>query len=314
MRTRTRRPSTHLTSSLSIMKPKELAALILLAAVWGGSFLFIRVAVPSLGPFALVLGRLVLAALVLAAVAIVIRRPVDIRRHARQLLVLGALNAAIPFTLISSAELHLTASLAAILNATTPLFAAAFSVTWLGERWTTARGLGLLAGVAGVTIMVGWSPVPLTAATLLAVGAMLVASAGYAASGIYTRRRLAGVSTYSLALGQQLGALVWLLLPAAIWRPAGPIPTSALWAVVALAVVCTAGAYLLYFYLIETVGPTRTTTVTYIVPAFGVLWGAIFLDEPITVGMVIGFAFVLVSVVLVNGVRFRRARPVASSQ
>lgn len=288
------------------MKPKDVAALILLAAVWGGSFLFIRMAVPSLGPVPLVAGRVVLAALALALVLAALRRPVELRRHARGLLVLGAVNAAIPFTLISWAELHLSAALASTLNATVPLFTALLSVAWLGERLTSVRTVGLLLGVAGVAVLVGWSPLPLTAATVLSVLAMLGATLCYAFAGVYTRRSLAGASTWTLALGQQLGAAVWLAGPAALRWPAERPPVAAVGAVLALGLLCTALAYVLYFRLISSVGPTKTGTVTYIVPLFGMAWGTLFLGEPVTGGMFAGLALILASMLLVNEVKLGR--------
>jgi drug/metabolite transporter (DMT)-like permease len=298
------------------MRPKELAALVALAAVWGGSFLFIRVAAPALGPLPLVLGRVAIAAAALwAGMRLSGQRPV-LRPHLRKLLVLGAVNAAIPFTLISAAELRLTASLAAMLNATVPLWGALFGVLWLGERVTTRRAAGLLVGVAGVAALVGWSPIALTPATALSVVAMLVATCCYGLAGVFTKRQLAGVPAPTLALGQQLAATVWLAAPA-LWRAPDAHPTvTASLAVLALALACTAIAYLLYFHLVGAVGPTKTNTVTYLVPLFGMLWGALFLGESVTGGMLGGLACILASVVLVNEVRLGALvprRPVAAA-
>jgi len=285
------------------MKPKDAAALILLAAVWGGSFLFIRMAVPSFCPLPLVAGRVSLAALALAAVVAALRRPVELRANARGLLVLGATNAAIPFTLISWAELHLSAALASTLNATVPLFSALLSVLWLRERVTGRRVAGLLLGVAGVAVLVGWSPLPLNAATVLSVLAMLGATLCYAFAGVYTRRRMQGASTWTLALGQQVAAAAWLAGPALARMPAARPPAQAVGAVIGIALLSTALAYVLYFHLIARIGPTRTYTVTYIVPCFGMAWGALFLGEPVTGGMFAGLALILSSVLLVNEVK-----------
>ena len=289
----------------------ELAVLALLAAVWGGSFLFIRVAVPELGPLPLVLGRVAIAGVLLALLAAARRQPVALRRHWRALLVLGAVNAALPFTLISAAELHLTASLAAVLNATVPMWAALLGVGMLGERLTAKRGAGLLLGVAGVAILVGWSPLPRTLATGASVAAMLVATASYAYAGIYTRRRLAGVPAPTLALGQQLGAAAWLAVPAAATLPGHAPGRAAIGALLALGVLSTAVAYVLYFWLLERVGPTRTTTVTYVIPVFGTAWGTLFLGERAGAGTFVGLAAILASVVLVNDLRLSGRRRTA---
>lgn len=292
------------------MKPRDLAALLVLAALWGGSFLFIRVAAPALGPFPLAAGRVAIAALVLWLGFVVLGRPTGVRAHWRPLLVLGALNAAIPFVLIGAAELHLTASLAAMLNATVPMWAAAFAALWLGERVTRKRAAGLLAGVVGVSVLVGWSPIALTTATVLSVLASLVATASYALAGIWAKKRLAGVPGSTLALGQQLGAAAWLLVPTAATLPQAEPTRPALLALLALALLSTTVAYLIYFHLLAAVGPTRTTTVTYLLPVFGTAWGALFLDEPVTRGMIAGLLLVLGSVVLVNDVRLPLRRRV----
>jgi drug/metabolite transporter (DMT)-like permease len=285
------------------MRLKDLAALLALAAVWGGSFLFIRIAAPSLGPFPLVAGRVVLGGLVLWAGLAAFGQRVRLREHWRKLLVLGALNAAIPFALIATAELRLTASLAAMLNATVPFWAALFGVVWLGERITARRAAGLVLGVIGVGILVGWSPIRMTTGTLLSVAAMLVSTCSYALSGVYTKRALSGVPGPTLALGQQVGATVWLIAPA-LWQLPHAHPTrAAAISLLLLAVLSTAVAYLLYFHLIAALGPTNTTTVTYLIPLFGTVWGALFLGEPVTAGMLVGLALILGSVLLVNQVR-----------
>ncbi len=285
------------------MKLLDLLTLVVLAAVWGSSYLFIRVAVPAFGPAALVGGRVALGALLLGGFTVAFRRRVELRPIAGRLLMLALLNAAVPFVLISAAELHITASFAAVLNSTTPLFAAVFAVPWMNERFTPARTVGLFLGIAGVAVLVGWSPIPFTLPVALAVVAMLAASAGYAAAGIYARVRLAGVPTYTLALGQQVGAVAWLAVPTLVWAPSAVPPRDAWLALLALGVICTALAYLLYFRLLERVGPTKVTTVTYLIPGFGILWGVVFLGEPLTGGMAAGLALVLVSMVLVNEVR-----------
>ncbi|MFL5618114.1 MAG: DMT family transporter [Gemmatimonadaceae bacterium] len=285
------------------MTPLDLLLLAALATVWGGSYFFIRVAVPSFGPAALVALRVVIGGLLLWGIARALRRPLEVRRHLPRLAILGLLNAALPYMLISAAELHLTASFAAILGATVPLFAAAFGARLLGERLSAARLGGLLLGIAGVGVMVGWGPMALDRTTVLSVLAMLVASASYASSGIYTKLKLKGVSTYSLALGQQIGAFVWLAVPGAVLMPRHAPSPAALGSLLALGALSTGVAYLLFFKLLERVGPTKTTTVTYLIPIVGMLAGALVLDEPLTSGMFVGLVLVLASVLLVNEVR-----------
>lgn len=285
------------------MTPIDLLLLVALATVWGASYFFIRVAVPAFGPAALVALRVVIGGLLLWLVAAALRRPIVVRRHLPRLAILGLLNAALPYLLISAAELHLTASFAAILGATVPLFAAVMAARLLGERLNASRVGGLVLGIVGVAVMVGWGPMALDGATVLSVLAMLVASASYASSGIYTKLKLKGVSTYSLALGQQLGALVWLAIPGALLVPKTAPSSAAVGSLLALGLLSTGVAYLMFFELLERVGPTKTTTVTYLIPIVGMLAGAVMLGEPLTGGMLVGLVLVLASVLLVNEVR-----------
>ena len=287
----------------------DLALLLGLATLWGGSYFFIRVAVPAFGPAALVMLRVVIGGVLLWGVALATRRRIDLRPHLPRLVVLGLLNAALPYMLISAAELHLTASFAAILGATVPLFAAALGARLLDERLSATRIGGLVMGVVGVAVMVGWGPMTLDAKTLLSVVAMLAASASYAGAGIYTKLRLRGVPTFTLALGQQLGAFVWLAVPGVLVPPRVMPSLPAVGALLALGALSTAVAYLLYFRLLERVGPTKTTTVTYLIPIVGMLGGALVLREPLTAGMLAGLGLVLGSVLLVNEVRITAWRP-----
>lgn len=294
------------------MKAGDVVQFIVLAVLWGGSYLFIRVAVPEFGPAFLGLVRLALGAVLLGAYALVTDRRLALRRHAGPLILLGALNAAVPYTLIALAELHVTASLAALLTGTAPLFAAAFSALWLGERLTPPRIAGLLGGLLGVAVMVGWSPLEATTATVLSVLAMLAASASYAAAGIYARLRLRDVPVHTLALGQQLGALLWLAVPGLAWMPRHVPSTEALLSVLALGMLSTAVAYVLFFRLLASLGPTKTATVTYLIPVTGLMWGVALLDEPVTRGMLAGLGIVLGSVMLVNEVRVGAVRLVTA--
>jgi len=284
------------------MTPKQLGALLLLAAVWGASFLFYRVAVPVLGPFVLVELRVLLAGLALLAYALIVRKKLELRANLGKLFILGLLNSVIPFTLIAAAQLTLSASLASILNATTPLFAAIAASIWLSEKLSVKRLMGLPIGVLGVAALVGWSPLEFNAQVALAVGMMLLAALAYALAGIYIKHQLTGVSGLTLAAGQQLSAAAMLIVPATLNVPTTPPSLTVALAVLALALVSTALAYLLYFYLMAEVGPTKTLSVTYLIPLFGSLWGVLFLQERFTAGMLVGLALVMLSVTLVNEV------------
>lgn len=297
------------------MRPADLVTLVVMAALWGGSYLFIRIGAPAFGPVALMGARVALAAVVLWIALRALGQRAALRPYAGRLLVLGLLNAALPFTLVAAAELRLTASLVAVLGATVPLFGALLSAVFLRDRLTVRRGAGLLTGLIGVAVLTGWSPVTLDGTALASIGATLLASLSYASAGVFSKRTLSGVAPATLALGQQVGALAWLAVPSLLLLPDVPPPSSAVASLAALAVLSTALAFVLFFRLLERVGPTRTQTVTYIVPLFGMLWGSLFLGEEITGGMLAGFACIAVSMVLVNGIRiripFRRAEAVA---
>ena len=284
------------------MRPTDFAGLIMLGALWGGSFLFIRVAVPSFGPFLLVELRVGLAAAALFLYALAVGSMPKIRNRWRSFLVLGFLNAAVPFSLISAAEIHLTASLAAILNSTTVMFTAIVAAVWMGDALTARKLVGIVLGIVGVTVLVGWDPIPLNGVVLLSVAAMLVASLSYALGATYVKSSFSGIPPLGMAIGQ-LGAATALLLPSSVVSFPGEVPSSAVtFSMLGLALLSTAAAYLIYFRLIENVGPTSTVTVTLLVPVFGLVFGVLLLDEPFGPGTLAGLGIILSSVVLTTGV------------
>ena len=282
----------------------------MLGALWGGSFLFIRIAVPALGPFLLVELRVGLAAAALILYAMAAGSMPKIRGRWRSFLVLGFLNAAVPFSLISAAEIYLTASLAAILNATTVMFTAIVAAVWMGDALTARKAIGVVLGIFGVSVLVGWDPLPLNGAVLLAVAAMLLASLSYALGATYAKRSFSGIPPLGMAIGQ-LGAAGALLLPLAVVSVPERAPSTVVTlSMLGLALLSTAVAYLIYFRLIENVGPTSTLTVTLLVPVFGLLFGVLLLDEPFGIGTLAGLGIILTSVGLITGIAPRKKGPV----
>jgi len=282
------------------MTPRQLAMLLSLAALWGASFLFMRVAVPSFGPIVLADARVALAGVILLGYATAIgARPV-LRERWRDYLLLGSINAALPFSLLAAAQLEIEASLAAVLNAMAPLFGALVAAVWLGERVTFAAKAGLVLGVVGVTLVVGLSPFTIDVTFVLAVLACLAAAFAYGIGANIVRVRFAGEPPLSMAIGQQLAAAV-VLLPLIPAMPVRATPdTIDVLCVLALALGSTGIAYLLYFRLLRELGATGGMTVIFVVPVFGVLWGALFLDERIHLGTVLGGAVILLSVWLIT--------------
>jgi len=229
------------------MNTKQIGALLLLSALWGGSFLFIRIAVPVLGPVLLIELRVLIAGVALLVYMLVTRSPLDLRARWRHYLVIGIINSAIPFTLIATAELYLTAGLAATLNATSPLFGAVVAAMWIKEALTKKKVIGLALGLLGVSVLVGWSPFPFSVTLAVSVGASLAAAACYGIAGVYTKVYMRGASSKAVATCSQLGAALFLL-PLTFVAPSKHSPTPiVVLSVIALALLCTAVAYLLYF-------------------------------------------------------------------
>ena len=215
----------------------------------------------------------------------------------------GATFSAIPFSLIAFASLTLPTGFAALLNAATPIFTALVGAAWIGHRLTGRAFVGMGIGVFAVLVLVGWSPLPLGPATILAVAAALGAALSYAVAGTWVRRRLSDMSGIEVATGQLVtGAMV--LLPFAILSGAPGVPgPDGIASLVAVAIFSTALAWPIFFRVSSHTTPTAASTVTFIVPAFGITWGALVLGEHVGVELIAGFALVMVSLVLVLGIR-----------
>lgn len=282
------------------MTPRQIAMLLGLASLWGASFLFMRVAVPALGPIALADARVAVAGAALLAYALVIGARPALRARWRDYLLLGAVNAALPFSLLSAAELEIEASLAAVLNAMAPMCGAIVGAIWLRRRVTLGAKAGLVLGVVGVALVVGLSPFEIDLPFILAVLACLAAAFAYGVGANVVRVRFAGEPPLALAIGQQLAAAV-VLLPLLPVVPVRAAPDAVdIACLLGLALGSTGIAYLLYFRLLAELGPTGGMTVIFVVPVFGVLWGALFLGEAIHLATVLGGAVILFSVWLIT--------------
>lgn len=271
----------------------NLLELLLLAAVWGASFLFMRIAAPILGPVLLIELRVLLAGLALLIFAIRLNLLVEIRRQLIPLFVVGCINSAIPFLLFAFASLFLPSGFTAILNATVPLFGTIIAFLWLREKLTLSGFLGLILGFAGVTVLVGWTNMPITPSFVFAIVAGLVAAWMYAIAALYLKQNLSGVSSIAIATGSQLSAAVVLLPITPFFLPTESPSAFVIWVVVALALFSTAFAYILYFRLISNIGVSKALTVAYLIPLFAMLWGAVVLGESITLSMILGCGLIL---------------------
>ncbi len=275
------------------MRAADTGRLVVLAAIWGGSFIFIRVLAPTLGPVVTAGSRVLIAGVALVAYFRATGFDAELSRFWRHYLVIGVVNSAIPFLLFAYAALHIPASYSAILNAATPSFAVLLSAGFLGERLTAPKIAGLVAGAAGVALVSHAGPVVPDAMFGSALAACLGAAFCYAAAGIYVKRCAAAVKPMAIAGWSQLlaGAVLLPLIPFA--PSPGTLTITVVANVLGLALLCSAIAYLIYYRLIADVGPTRTLTVTYLIPLFGMLWGALLLSETITLSMIGGCALIV---------------------
>lgn len=275
------------------MTKSDLGRLLALAAIWGASFMFMRVLAPPLGPVVTAGLRVFIAGAVLLAYLAAIRYDMQWSRWGRHSLVIGVLNAAIPFACFAYAALHLPAGYSAILNATTPFFTALFAAWWLGDRLTWRKTGGLIIGALGVMLVVRVGQAQPDARFELAVGACLLAACCYGLSGIYLKKRLSGAPPLAVAAPSQLFAGL-VLMPAMPFAPVqGPVTPLVIGNLLGLALLCSALASVLYYRLVANVGPSRAATVTFLIPVFAMAWARIFLGEPITLVMLLGCVLVI---------------------
>jgi drug/metabolite transporter (DMT)-like permease len=279
------------------MRSADAVRLVSLAAIWGASFIFMRMAAPVLGPAATADLRMLIAGLALAAYFQLAGFDPQWRRWWRQYAAIGLLNSGLPFLLWAYAALHLQAGLLSVLNATAPMWGAMLSALFLKETFTRRAAAGLLIGIAGVALVT--RPDADVSFQLLPVAAALVAAFCYGLTGIALKRWATQIPAKGLALGTQLSAGI-ALLPLAVLAPQPGAPTfAACAAVVALGLVSGAVAYVLYFRLIDDIGPTGALTVTYLIPLFGLLFGVLFLGESVGPSSLAGAALVVLGTVLV---------------
>jgi drug/metabolite transporter (DMT)-like permease len=279
------------------MTAADTARLVSLAAIWGASFLFMRIVAPVLGPVVTAELRTLIAGIGLAAYFAVAGLSADWRRHARHYVVVGILSSALPFLLWAYAALSLSAGLLSVLNATAPMFGALCAAVVLHERLSGRRVAGLVVGVVGVALVT--RPAGDAALHYPAIVGALVACFSYGLVATYIRRWASHVPSRSMAAGSQLAAGILLTPLIPLWPPMATPTLLVIASVLALGLVCSGIAYLLYFRLIADIGATGALTVTYLIPVFGVLWGVLFLGETVSLPMLAGAALVVLGTVVV---------------
>ncbi|MBP0030594.1 DMT family transporter [Roseofilum sp. Guam] len=282
------------------MRVVDVIQLFLLAALWGGSFLFMRIGAPVFGPVWLIELRVLLAGLALLPLLIRLNLWSEVRRKIIPLSVVGCLNSALPYVCLAFASVFLPAGFTSILNATSPLFGIFIAVVWFQEKLSLNRIIGFFFGWIGVSILVGWKAFETTPSFVLAVGIGLLAPVMYAIAAPYAKRQLSDVPPLVIAIMSQLSAAMFLL-PALPFTVPKQVPALEIWlSVLALALFSTAIASILYFRLIQNVGATKALTVTYLIPVFAMIWGTLILKEAITPSMVLGCALILIGTAIAN--------------
>jgi len=280
--------------------PIDIIRLVTLGAIWGSSFIFMRILAPVLAPLVTADGRMLLAAFVLTLFCLVTKHSMEWRKNWYHFLVLGSINSALPFTLYAFAASHIPAGYASIFNATVPLFGAVFSALWLNEQLTSKKIVGLMLGICGVAVVSHAGPVSLNGEHLLAVAACLGAALSLSLAAIYVKKFATHIKPLPLASGSLLTTGLLLSPALFVYAPAQEkINMTIVASFLLLGLLCTATAYLLYYRLIKDLGPTKATTVTFLIPIFCLLWATLFLGECITAPMLMGCVLIVSGTYLV---------------
>ncbi len=275
--------------------------LTVLGSLWGGSFLFMRVAAPEFGPVTLISLRVSIACLVLVPLLLLQRKWRPVIENPGPMLFVGVTNSALPFSLFAFATLSLTAGYTAVINAAVPLFTAVVGWVWLREKLERRALVGLLIGIGGVIVLVQDKLEAGAVGQLIAISAGLFASLSYAVSANFTKRHLSGFGSLELAAGSQIAAALVMLLPGILLWPEQPVSAQSWLAVIVLGVASTGFAYILFFRLIAELGPARAVTVTYLVPIFSMIFGLTFLQEIVTLAMVGACLLIFLGTAMASG-------------
>ncbi|PTP12665.1 EamA family transporter [Vibrio sp. 10N.286.51.C3] len=272
----------------------------MLAAIWGGSFLFMRIAANPLGPAVLIEARVLCAAVTLLLVSFYLKRKLSFNSHAKHFFILGLFNTALPFLFFAYAAQTLNASTLAILNSTAPIWAAIIGAIWTKTTLEARVLLGLGIGVTGVGVLVGWDAMNIGQEAILPIFAAVMAAFSYGIASNYTKQA-PKVEAFNNAHGS-MWAAVLIVLPFVFFIPMREAPNLTItMSVILLGAVCTGLAYLLYFNLINELGAPSALSVTFLIPVFGILWGNLFLDEAIGINTVVGSILVITGTMLVTG-------------
>ncbi len=273
--------------------------MLLLAAIWGSSYLFIKLIAPVVGVQLTMAARVMIAAVFLVIVSLLNGQFPSFKKYWWQYILLGAFNMVLPNLLVVFSVMQLNASIGSVLNASTPLFTLLIARIWLKEKLSLIKITGLLLGIIGIVILVGWNPIAINSKTLLAVTASIAAAVCYGIANVLSRVKFSGSNPMQTASGQMIGAAV-LLLPI-MFNTSGHqvFPSAVIAPLLILGIVCTALAFIIFFKLVSSIGSVNTSLVTILVPVFGIIWSALFLQEPVTKSLLVGLILIVAGLTLV---------------
>lgn len=287
------------------MRPHSIVELLLLSFFWGSSFLLIQIGVADFGPAPLIFLRTMLAGLVLLIVLAFRRQISTLFNHWKSFIPLGLLDSSLPYMLSAYAALHIPSGTISVINAVTPLWGALVAWLWLGIRLTLTSAIGLFIGLLGIVFLV-WDRFELALSdSTLALVAAVCGPICYALSACYAKKYLSSFNPFVNATGSSLTSGVLLLPLAWYWWPDTEISATAWYAALILAVVCSAIAYVLYYRLIQHIGPARAMTVSYLVPVVGLFWGWALMDEHLTARTITGVMLIFSGLALANSVKLK---------
>jgi len=282
------------------MTIRQFSLLILISALWGSSYIFMKVLSPIFGPILTASFRLLIAAMFLFVYFKIQNYKVNWKRDYKIFIIIGALNAAIPFSLYSYAALHIDASLSVILNSTAPMFGALFGYLILKDKLSYIKVIGLIIGSIGVGIVSSGTLSSGSTEFIISVIVCILASSLYGLSGVIIIKHAKQIEPKALAIGSMFYAGI-ILLPLMIFSPIkGDVNIEVISYLIAFGILCTAIAFLIYFKLIKEVGTIKVLTVTYLMPVFGIFWAFIILGEKPDTSMILGLVIILVGIYLIS--------------
>lgn len=285
------------------MKKQNIVLLIILSAIWGSSFIFMKHLAPKFGPLLTTFYRGLFAFLFLYIILMIQKHKINWKQHYKYFLVIGLINTAIPFALFSFAALHINSSLSAIMNSTSPLFSAMLGGLLLIEEFHSKKIVGLLLGIIGVVIISMNGQENSSDMFVLAIIACLVAALCYAIASLIIKTKATHIDSKSLATGSLFFASVFILFALPFNHGDGSATLIEYGYAVAFGVICSGLAFLIYFKLIREEGATKALSVTYLIPLFGIMWSAIFFQETLSNNTYIGGIIILIGVYFINSKR-----------